>query len=190
MVIIVDEKIKKDLKNMLSNFRYKHSLMVADEARKLAIRYDVDEDKAYIAGLLHDIAKEFTEEENKKWINDYSLDKEWLKKENSKIVHAEIGAIYARITYNVEDDICEAIRYHALGNIQMNTLDKIVFVADKIARENADEFIIKLKKIAYQSLDKAIILSFEFLKAKFLKEGNNINPVSDKVLAYLKSVTN
>ena len=57
-------EIKNYLKSTLSDFRYEHSLMVANEAKKLAMHYNLDLDKAYIAGLVHDIAKEFSDEEN------------------------------------------------------------------------------------------------------------------------------
>ena len=51
------EKIKKDLKNMLSEYRYNHSIGVMNKAIELAKIYGVDEDKAALAGLTHDIAK-------------------------------------------------------------------------------------------------------------------------------------
>ena len=62
------EKIKEDLKKMLSEKRYNHSLNVASVAKELASIYNVNEEKAYLAGLTHDIAKEFNEEENKYYI--------------------------------------------------------------------------------------------------------------------------
>lgn len=49
------EKIKNDIKNNLSEFRYEHSLLVATCALSLARHYNLDEDKAYVAGLIHDI---------------------------------------------------------------------------------------------------------------------------------------
>ena len=67
------EKIKNDLKNNLSQFRFEHSLLVADEAKKLALHYNYDSEKAYVAGLVHDIAKEFDDFENDKWIKKYNL---------------------------------------------------------------------------------------------------------------------
>lgn len=49
------DKIKDDVRKNLSKFRYEHSIMVANEAKKLATKYNYDENKAYIAGLLHDM---------------------------------------------------------------------------------------------------------------------------------------
>ena len=80
------EKIKTDLKDRVSEYRYEHSLMVADEAKKLAKKYNLDEDKAYVAGLVHDIAKEFTHEENTLLVNKYNLSKDLLLESNHKII--------------------------------------------------------------------------------------------------------
>ena len=55
-------KIKTDLKNNLSEYSYEHCIMVANEAKKLAIHYNVDPEKAYLAVLVHDIAKEYSDE--------------------------------------------------------------------------------------------------------------------------------
>ena len=52
------EELKSFLKKRLSKKRFIHSLNVADEAYKLAGMYGEDPDKAYLAGLLHDICKE------------------------------------------------------------------------------------------------------------------------------------
>ena len=52
------EELKSFLKKRLSKKRFIHSLNVADEAYKLAGMYGEDPDKAYLAGLLHDVCKE------------------------------------------------------------------------------------------------------------------------------------
>ena len=52
------EKYAKILKDTLSDRRFYHSLCVSQSAIKLAKRYGVDEEKAVVAGLLHDITKE------------------------------------------------------------------------------------------------------------------------------------
>ncbi len=173
------KKIKKDLKNNLTDFRYHHILRVAEEARKLANNYNYDEERAYVAALLHDIAREFTEEENKNWIEKYHLSKKLLQKEFRNLSHANIGAVVAKKHYGVENDICNAIKYHTIGNVSMDTLAKIILIADKIGRENLDPQMVEVKKVAYQNLDKAIVLYFEYEKER-LKE-KNIKLHSDTV---------
>ena len=51
------KEYKNILKKRLNEKRYIHSLCVADEAVRLAEMYGADKEKAYLAGLLHDITK-------------------------------------------------------------------------------------------------------------------------------------
>ena len=178
-------KIKSDLKNKLTEYRFEHSLMVADEAKKLALHYNIDADKAYLSGLLHDIAKEFSEEENKKWVVKYSLDNMWLENNNKKVIHAEIGSLVAKELYNMEDDICQAIKYHALGNPNMSILDKIVFIADKYARKDSNSFIEELKELAYYNLDEAIVKYLKKLKQRLASNNLVFNNISHEALIAL-----
>ena len=144
------EKIKLDLKNNLSKDRYLHSIRVGELAYELAKIYGVNLENAYIAGILHDIAKEFNTKDNIRYIFKYNLPKVLLDDVNKKICHAEVGALVAKDLYDVNDDIVDAIKYHTIGNKNMNTLAKIVFVADKI--ESGKD---------YPGIDKERILAYK-----------------------------
>lgn len=179
-------KIKLDLKKKMSEYRYRHSIRVAEEARNLASYYGYDEDKAYLAGLLHDIAKEFSACENKEWVEMYKLDEDLLEVRNIKICHAEIGALVVKELYGVDEDICQAIRYHTVGNIDMNMLDKIIFVADKIDVGKSYLGIDEERELAYKDIDKALLLCLINNKKKLESEGKKFNPQSEKLLNYLE----
>ena len=56
-------KIDNDLKKVLSEKRYNHSLGVMKKAEELAKIYKIDIDKAKLVGLAHDIGKELSKEE-------------------------------------------------------------------------------------------------------------------------------
>ena len=59
------EQIREEVKHILSEKRYKHSLGVEKRAAELGAIYGVDIEKAKLAGITHDIAKEMTKEEMK-----------------------------------------------------------------------------------------------------------------------------
>lgn len=181
--------IKNDLKKILSKQRYEHSLLVAIHAKKLAKLYNVDEEKAYIAGLVHDIAKEFSDEENKKWIEKYNMPKELLDPKYSKIIHANIGAIVVKQWYNFDDDICNSVCYHTIGHVPMTTLEKIVFIADKIGRTEMNDFFEKVKKLAYEDLDESLIFFIDSEKNYLENKGQEIHPTTLKLLDNLKKET-
>lgn len=179
------DQIKKDLKNNLSIKRYEHSIMVAKEAKKLARHYHIDENKAYVAGLVHDIAKEFDNKENAQIITKYHLSNEWLLPKFEKIIHAEIGSYVIRSKYNLDEDICNAVKYHTIGNVSMNLLDKIIFMADKIGRKIKTPTIERQRKLAYKNIDQALIDYLKNQKEQFENTDKELHPDSIELLNYL-----
>ena len=173
------EEVKKSLKERLSDYRYNHCLRVADVAKDLAKFYKEDEEKAYFAGLVHDMTIEF--------VKSHNLPEEVLNKENSKFLHGIIGAIIAKETYHFTDDMFNAVYYHTAGRPGMSNLEKIVYLADKIEPGKNYEGIEVERKLAYQDLDQAVILCLKTKIAKLTKEGKFIHPNTIDTLDYLEA---
>ncbi len=148
------------LKSNLNEKRYEHSIGTAECARNLAIKYRLDDEKAYIAGLLHDCAKCFS---NEKLISiiDKHLDVQDIERMNHKTLHAPVSAYVAQNTFGVKDEeILSAIRWHTLGKVNMTTFEKVIFIADKIeerTRENWYAQPIRALLLEKNGLDKAIL---------------------------------
>ena len=174
------------LKENLSKKRYEHSLLVAKEAKSLAKIYHVDEEKAYLAGLIHDIAKELSEEENNYWIKKGNLADD-LKKENyKKIRHADIGALIAKEKYNLDNDICNAIKYHTIGNKNMDTLAKIIYIADKIGRKEIPKELIPIKDLVKKDLNAALIYFIEKQNKNLISKNITPHKNTEELLQTLK----
>lgn len=185
---ITADNIKNYIQKNLSNFRYAHSLRVAEEAKKLAQMYHIDEEKAYLVGLAHDIAHEFNEKENLVWIKKYNLSNEYLDESYKNILHSDIGALVAKELFSFDDNMCQAIKYHTIGNINMNKFDKIIFIADKIGRNNLDVYMQKVKELTYQGyLDQALIKYFESLNNNLKLKNLSMHPDSLKLIRLLKN---
>ena len=182
------EKIKEDLKCMLSERRYNHSLNVAEVAKELASIYNVNEDKAYIAGLTHDIAKEFSEEENRYYINKYNLSESLLNSEYKKILHAHIGAKYVKDKYNLDDDICKAINVHTVASPNMDILAKILFVADKIEPNKDYIGIEEERRLAYINIDASLKLCLENNIKSLISKGKQPHKNTIETLNLLKKL--
>ena len=172
------EKIKGYLKNNLSEKRYVHSLGVADEAVCLAKLYNADVNKAYIAGLVHDCAKEINASD--------SID---LLKEKYKIIpdddltavprllHGLLGACMAADKFQIDDmDILDAIRYHTTGKANMGLLTKIIYIADYIEPGRTYPDVDKLRKITYNDIDEGILFSLDYTICDLVKKGIPIHP--------------
>ena len=133
------EEIFDWLKTNLDDKRYQHSLGTAECAKELAQKYNENPQKAYLAGLLHDCAKCFSNEKLLSVIDEH-LDVPNDEKLNYKTLHAPVSAYIAQTVFEITDkDILSSIRWHTLGKLEMTNFEKIVFLADKIetrTREN------------------------------------------------------
>lgn len=170
--------IEKDMENMLSSFRLNHSKYVMYKAVELANLYGVDVNKAALAGLTHDIAKEFSKEQYLQTAKDNSIVFDEFELENEKLMHAKIGAWYVKEHYGFDQDIQDAIRLHTVTDPEMNDLAKIIFISDKIeeSRQN-DNFDIEYeRKLSKESLDKTIIAILDNNIKYMISESRVIHP--------------
>ena len=176
MLYDISEK-KKFLKSQLSQKRYQHSLNVAAECRKLAEKYGEDPDKAYFAGLLHDVCKEMPADVQKQLVLDsgYTVCREEL--ETRSLWHAIAGAYFVRTEFGVEDiDILNSIRFHTVGIAGMTRLEEIVYLGDLISAERDYKDVDKMRKVTYISLDAAMLEAFSFSIKNQVKKGGLIPP--------------
>lgn len=122
---------KKILQERLTPKRYHHSLCVADEAVRIAAKYGGDTEKAYLAGLLHDITKNASEEEHLHIFREFDIMLNDIEKNAEKLWHAISGAAYIEHMLGINDtEIITAVRYHTTARKNMTQLEKILYLAD------------------------------------------------------------
>ena len=127
------EEMRSLLQKSLKTSRYEHSLGVAETAVALARRFGVDEKQARIAGLLHDCAREFPNENLIAEAEKRLIMVEAIERQMPLLLHAYVGARLVREKYGVDDAAVEqAIWRHTVGGTQMTKLDKIIWFADMI----------------------------------------------------------
>ena len=166
-------EIKDILKIRLSKKRYVHSLDVAQTAEKLAERYNGDRERAYLAGLVHDICKEIPKEEQLAMVKASSMDVTEVELVTPPLYHAIAGALYAEQALNINDaDILNAIRYHTVGRAKMSRLEEIIYLADLISADRSYKDVAKMRKIAYQSIEKAMLEALRFSVADVVGKGS------------------
>lgn len=123
--------IKKELEDILDSKRYEHTLGVAYTAACLAMRYDYNMEKAYIAGLLHDCAKCMSNKDKIEYCEKHDLPITAVEQDNPSLLHAKVGAEMSKRKFDIEDpEIYQAIFYHTTGHPNMTLLDKIIYIAD------------------------------------------------------------
>lgn len=124
------EQIKSKLQASLSEKRYNHSLEVMKRCVELAKIYGVDEEKARLVGLAHDIAKELPEEEAIKIVKENNIELDDIEMQNYKLWHAKIGAVICKNEFGFTQDMVQAVENHTTGKAGMDLLSQILYVAD------------------------------------------------------------
>ncbi|MBP5225374.1 MAG: bis(5'-nucleosyl)-tetraphosphatase (symmetrical) YqeK [Lachnospiraceae bacterium] len=182
------KEIRERLKEELDPHRYSHTMGVAKTARKLAVRYGADPERAYLAGLLHDCAKNVPKEDRIGTAERYGVELSDVERRNTSLIHAKLGAAMAKRDYGVEDqEILSAIRWHTVGRPGMTLLEEIVYVADFIepTRKKLPQ-LDELRELAYEDLDECVVRmlesSFSYLRA----QGREIDPAGMETYQYYK----
>lgn len=172
------ENIQADLKKILSEKRYKHSLGVMKKAEELAKLYGEDLYIAALTGLAHDIGKEISNEEKLKYIEENNIRADEIEKHNIGLLHAKIGADIAKKKYGFTEDMQKAIQYHTVANPNMNLLAKIIFVADKIEENRSYEKVYELREIARTNLDSCMLAILDYTIKENIDKGKLVHPDS------------
>lgn len=179
-------EIKMRLLKELNPRRYEHTLGVASTAFCLALKHGVDCEKAYVAGLLHDCAKCFSEDKSLALCKKYKLELTDSEKKTPSLIHAPLGAAYAKNKYGVEDEeILEAIKWHTTGKPDMSVLEKIVFIADYMEPNRKKLLgLDEIRKVAFDDLDLCMKLILENTIQHLKNKEMNINANSVEALKY------
>lgn len=178
------EKIKIYLENNLSKKRYTHSLGVAEEAVRLARHYGADEEKAYLAGLVHDVAKEIPADDAiERLEKKYGAELDAVTKNTFKLLHGVLGTYVIQSEFEIDDaEIIDAVRYHTTAKADMSLLTKIIYMADYIEPNRDFDGVEELRILAYENLDRAIMVGIEFTLSELIEKGSMLH--LDTVNAY------
>ena len=180
------EEIKGYLKNNLKPSRYGHTLGVVNTAIKLAEIYGEDKSKAEIAALCHDVAKNMSNEELRKLIDNENIILSIDEENTQALWHSIIAPVIARKVFGIEDEeVLNAMRWHTTGKENMTNLEKIVYLADLIEPSRKFDGIDEIREIAYKDLDLAMLKALTHTTIYLLKQGCAVDINSVKARNYL-----
>ena len=181
------ESLKAVLQKRLNEKRYYHSLCVADEAKRLAEKYGGDSDKAYLAGLLHDITKNAPDEEHLQIFKEFGIILNDIEKNAKKLWRAMSGAEYVKNILGINDpEIIDAIRYHTTAKADMSLLAEILYLADFTSKDRDYEDVDVIRAYVDESLCKAFVYALQYSITDLVNQGRAIHP--DTVEAYNQAV--
>lgn len=164
------------IKNRLDEKRCRHSLCVAESCLMLAKKYGEREDEAFLAGLLHDVMKCETPENQLQIILNTGIIISNFEENNFRLWHAIAGEAFLRTQAGVDNErILGAVRWHTSAKAGMNILEKIVYVADFISADRNYPDVETVRSLAASSLEEAMLYTLAYTIKTLAKERSVIS---------------
>lgn len=179
------------LKTMQSGHRLMHSISVEKEAVRLAKHYNEDIKKASVAGILHDVTKKCSNEEQLTLCRQFDIIPDIIQRENPKLLHAVTGFGFAKNILKIEDEeILSAIRYHTTGRPEMSNLEKIIFLSDMTEPLRNFPGVDELRKKVNTSLDEGMAFCLKESLEKLSRDKVPVHEDTIKAYNYYKEFLN
>ena len=147
--------------SMVMQKRVPHIMGTEEEAVRLAKRWGVDETLARRAAILHDCTKYLELEPQLALCAKYGVELDELEQKAVKLLHSKTGACIARAVFGEPDEVYDAIFWHTTAKEDMTTLEKILYLADYIEPNRDFDGVDRLRALAYEDIDKALLLGVE-----------------------------
>lgn len=170
------EAIAAHVQKRMPEKRWAHTQGVIAESIRLAKRYGADPAKAELAATLHDVAKYWAIEEQRRLLIREQIGLDELAFEKA-LMHAVIGAWVAEHEYGITDqEVLDAIRYHTSGRAAMTVLDKVVCLADYIEPGRDFPGVEAIRALADENLNAALVAGFNSTIAFLIETNKRIFP--------------
>jgi predicted HD superfamily hydrolase involved in NAD metabolism len=167
-----------------------HVLRVVDEARRLARRHRVDEERAALAALGHDLLRAKPPAELLSMAESAGFETSALERESPLLLHGPLAAHLLAERFGIDDaDVLAAARYHTTGRAGMSDLERLIFVADKIepSKLRGRPELADTRRLAETSLRDAMRHFLESHIEHARSRGWQLHPDTVAALAELRS---
>lgn len=169
------EFCKNAIRPRLNDSRYNHSLCVAKSAGELADKYGANHNKAYLAGILHDITKQTSEEEQLQLIEKFDILCEDTQMDSKALWHAVTGAAYVKnILKFTDEDFLNSIRYHTTSRKGASLLEDVVYIADFISEDRDYPDVDVMREKSQRSLAEAKEYGLAYTIADNTQKGRRV----------------
>ena len=156
---------------MLKPTRIPHVRGCEQEARRLALRWGADPEKAAEAAILHDCTKREELTGQLRLCEKYGIIPDVAEGGSAKLLHAKTGAAVAEAEFGLCSEAVSAIRWHTTGRAGMSLLEKVIYMADYMEPTRDFPGVELLREAAYEDLDRAMLLGLEMSRDEILSRG-------------------
>jgi nicotinate-nucleotide adenylyltransferase len=173
---------------MLKPRRIPHVRGCEQEAISLAERWGADPEQAAEAAILHDCTKKEPLSAQLALCGQFGIEPDALERRSEKLLHAKTGSAVAQREFGSEEPVVSAIRWHTTGRAGMSLLEKILYMADYIEPTRSFPGLEHLHDLAYEDLDRAMLLGLEMSLEDIRSRGNEVHPATLEALDYFRSL--
>lgn len=158
----------------------RHIYRVQQLALDLARQHSIDEEKARLGALAHDVARAMKGDELLRKAREFGIAVHPVEQQVPILLHGPVGAeILKRMDGLDDQDIYEAVYWHSTAHAGLGPVGKVVFLSDKLDPHKVSRYPFQpeIGDLAVKSLDRAI---FEFLNRELvslLQQGSLVHPV-------------
>jgi nicotinate-nucleotide adenylyltransferase len=181
-----DDDLRAVSFSMIRAKRIPHVRGTEAEAEKLAARWGADPDQARRAAILHDCTIYLSMEEQLNLCEKYGIVLDRLEQDALKLIHSKSGAALAEHVFGQSREVCDAIRWHTTGRAGMSMLEKIIYLADYTEPGRDFEGVERLRALAQENLDAAVMLGLEMTVREMTGRGLPVHPNTLRALEWLK----
>ena len=147
-----------------------------------------DEELAAEAAILHDCTKKAKRPEQLALCERYGVVPDELERESEKLMHAKTGAAVAEREFGCAREVVDAIRWHTTGKAGMTLLEQIIYMADYIEPTRDFEGVEPLRALAYEDLDRAMLLGLDMSLEEIAEQGNPVHPNTLAARAWFEQI--
>ena len=183
------EEIRAFTQAHVKKSRYEHSVRVAETCARMCRQYGLDWRKGYLAGIGHDMCKDFSDEEMLELAASDGQEITAFEQKKPALLHGRAAAVLLRKKFKVFDpEILEAVANHTSGIIGMCDLTKCLFLADKIEPGRPQSTEDYRENLLSMSLDQMLYSVLEENYDYLIKHGVEISPGTREMTDYYKKL--
>lgn len=163
------EKIKENMFYFMNHYDMdetaQHSLEVAKESKRLASKFNLCPQKAYIAGLLHDIGGVVPNDERIRLAIKLNMTIFDADKELPLLLHQNFSSYISKELFNINDEeVLSSMACHTTLKMNATDFDKLIFISDKLKWDRNDRapYLDSVLEQIEVSLDNACLTYFDW----------------------------
>ncbi len=171
------DQMKVEINKKLHPTRYNHTLAVLEVAIDMAERFDVNKEDTIVAALLHDYAKNFSDDEMLSQMNTYGIEKDTFTIDCINLAHGQVAAELVQHDFKIKNiDVINAIRNHTFARAGMSDLEKVIYLADMIEPSRDFDGVEEIRTLAKINLDDALLLALNHTIGYLMSKNRPLHP--------------